>query len=79
MEINKKITKVIKKVFKKSKLKKDINKLSLKDIKEWDSLKHFHFLIEIEKEFNIRFDSNTFTKIKNIKEIISIIKKNAKH
>ena len=30
--------------------------------------------LEIEKEFNLKFDSNTFSKIKSIKDILREIK-----
>jgi len=69
-----KIHKVFKKVFPTSKIKKNINNLKFGDIKKWDSLGNLNLLLEIEKEFNIRFDTNTFSKIKSVKEIIREIK-----
>tara|TARA_B100000767_G_C19680763_1_gene499466 strand:- start:952 stop:1185 length:234 start_codon:yes stop_codon:yes gene_type:complete len=69
-----KIHKVFKKVFPTSKIKKNINSLKFGDIKKWDSLGNLNLLLEIEKEFNIRFDTNTFSKIKSVKDIIREIK-----
>ena len=69
-----KIHKVFKKVFPTSKIKRNINSLKFGDIKKWDSLGNLNLLLEIEKEFNIRFDTNTFSKIKSVKDIIREIK-----
>lgn len=76
MDIKKKIYRTLKKVFKKSKIKKNVEEIKLEQVKEWDSLKHFHLLLELEKEFNFRFSTDAFNKIKKIKDIILEIKKN---
>ena len=78
MEKNKKLINILKKLFKGSNLKKKIKEVKLKDLKGWDSLKHFHLLLEVEKKFNIRFSPETFNKIKNIKDIMNEITKNGK-
>tara|TARA_B100000767_G_C19427160_1_gene394408 strand:+ start:331 stop:564 length:234 start_codon:yes stop_codon:yes gene_type:complete len=70
----KKIQKVFKKVFPNSKIKKNINALKFGDIKKWDSLGNLNLLLEIEREFNIRFNTNTFSKIRSVKDIIKEIK-----
>ena len=70
----KKIQKVFKKVFPNSKIKKNINTLKFGDIKKWDSLGNLNLLLEIEREFNIRFNTNTFSKIRSVKDIIKEIK-----
>ena len=69
-----KIKKVFKKVFPNSKIKKNIYNLKFGDIKKWDSLGNLNLLLEIEKEFNTRFDTKTFSKIKSVKDIIKEIK-----
>ena len=69
----KKIEKVFKKVFPNSKIKK-ITTLKIGSIQKWDSLGNLNLLLEIEKEFNIKFDTNTFSKIKSVKDIIREIK-----
>ena len=70
----KKIQKVFKKVFPNSKINKNITSLKIGSIKKWDSLGNLNLLLEIEKEFNIKFDTNTFSKIKSVKDIIREIK-----
>ena len=72
--INKKIIKVLKTTFTKSKIPNKIDNLKLGDLKEWDSLGYFHLLLEIEKIFNCRFETKVFSEIKSIKDI----KKNLK-
>ena len=69
-----KIHKVFKKVFPTSKIKRNINSLKFGDIKKWDSLGNLNLLLEIEREFNIRFNTNTFSKIRSVKDIIKEIK-----
>ncbi len=75
MNRDKKLLKALKKVFPKLKNKNNLSKLKLEQIKEWDSLKHFHLLLEIEKEFNFRFSTDSFNKVKSIKDIIYEIQK----
>jgi len=73
---NEKIFDAIKKTFSKSKIPKNIDKLKIGDIKEWDSLGNFNLLLEIEKVFKIRIDTKSFNNIKSVKDIKSyLIKK----
>ena len=53
---------------------KSINSLKVGSFKEWDSLSHFNFLLQIEKDFKIRFNTNDFSSLKSIKEISKKIK-----
>ena len=73
-EINKKIFLSLKNNFSKSKIPKNINELKIGDLKEWDSLGNYNLLLEIEKNFKIRFKSTDLTKITSINQIISYIK-----
>ena len=78
MEIESKLEKILKKLFKKVNLKKkNFEKIKLDELKGWDSLKHFYFLLEVEKDFKIRFTPEKFAKIKSLKDVILEIK-NAK-
>jgi len=72
----KKIILALKKTFTKSKIPKNISKLKLGDLKEWDSLGNFHLILEIEKVFNCRFETKVFSEIKSIKDIKENLKKN---
>ena len=71
---NKKIENIIKKIFKINKVK-NFNNLKIGSLKNWDSLRNFNHLLEIEKEFKIKFSNADFTSIKSIKELKKILKK----
>ncbi len=43
------------------------------DIEDWDSLEHINLIIAIEQEFNIKFNMNEVTTMKNVGEMIDII------
>ena len=68
-EIEKKISSIIRKVFK---LKKKIksNNLDHKKIKKWDSLGHITLLIVLQEELKIKFDVSDQTKLTNLKSIL---------
>ena len=69
-----KIKKALKKAFPGSKIKKNIVNLKIGSLKKWDSLGNLNLILEIEKEFSLKFDSNTFSKIKSIQDILREIK-----
>ena len=71
---NKKIENIVKKIFKIKKVK-NLNNLKIGSLKNWDSLGNFNLLLEIEKEFKIKFSNTDFTFIKSIKELKEILKK----
>ncbi len=68
-KVDKKIHQALKKTFNKSKIPNKISNLKIGDIKEWDSLGNFNFLLEIERVFNCRFESKIFNEVKSIKEL----------
>lgn len=43
------------------------------DIEEWDSLEHINLLVAVEQEFNIKFNMNEVTNMKNVGEMVDII------
>tara|TARA_B100000886_G_C20302380_1_gene440246 strand:- start:315 stop:545 length:231 start_codon:yes stop_codon:yes gene_type:complete len=71
---NKKIVNIVKKIFKIKKVK-NVNNLKIGSLKNWDSLANFNLLLEIEKEFKIKFSNIDFSSIKSIKGLKKILKK----
>lgn len=45
------------------------------DIEEWDSLSHMQLIVEIEKEFDIKFTTNEIKSAKNVGEFIEFIER----
>lgn len=43
------------------------------DIDDWDSLEHINLLVAVEQEFNIKFNMNEVSNMKNVGEMIDII------
>ena len=39
----------------------------------WDSLKHIEIVVEVEKQFGIRFESDIITRIETVRELIECI------
>ena len=74
MNLEIKLSKVFKKIFKKSNIK------NLKRINEekWDSLLHVNLMLAIESEFNIKFKSEQIEYLNSFKSIHNIIKKELK-
>lgn len=46
---------------------------SAEDIEDWDSLMHIQLIVEIEKQFQIKFTTGEVTKLKNVGELITLI------
>jgi len=78
MDIDEKLKLVFVKVFKDKKITLN-NKMSAKDRKDWDSLKHIDLISSIENEFKISFSLNELSSMKNVGDIIKIIKKKIKN
>lgn len=45
------------------------------DIEDWDSFAQINLIIEIENEFNIKFDLEEINDLKSIKNILKVIEK----
>ena len=43
------------------------------DIEDWDSLEHINLVVAIENCFNIKFNMNEVTTMKNVGEMVDII------
>lgn len=75
--MNKKITR-LKNIFYKTISKKKISdnlflKLKIDQIKEWDSMQNMHFLLAIEKEFNLKFSFKEMNELNSIHKILKRI------
>ena len=66
--LNNNLKNTLQKIFKKKKIK-NFDSLKIGSFFEWDSLNHFNFLLQVEKDFKIRFKSKEFSTLKSIKEI----------
>lgn len=73
--MEKKVLSCFKKVFKNFKIPKDINKIKMENIKQWDSLGHINLLLEIEKKFKIKFSMKEISELKNMKKIVATLNK----
>jgi acyl carrier protein len=51
------------------------NNTSAKDIDGWDSLTHIRLIVSIEKKLNIRFSALEIYDLKNVGEMVELIKK----
>jgi acyl carrier protein len=49
-------------------------KMSAIDIEDWDSLAQINLIVAIEKEFEIKFTLEEVIKLKNIGEMLELIK-----
>ncbi len=47
---------------------------SAKDIDEWDSLMHINLIMAVEAEFAIKFSMDDISRMKNVGEMVDIIK-----
>lgn len=74
--IENKILKRIQSHFKKQ--IRNIKTKRIRDIKDWDSLKHINIILDVEKNFNIKFSLNEITNFKSVNEIIKSAKKKIK-
>lgn len=43
------------------------------DIEDWDSLEHINLVVAIENHFNMKFNMNEVTTMKNVGEMVEII------
>ena len=43
------------------------------DIEDWDSLEHINLVVAVEKEFDIKFNMNEVSTMKNVGEMVDII------
>lgn len=44
------------------------------DIEDWDSLEHVNLVVAMEKKFNLKFDMKAVGQLKNVGEMVDLIK-----
>jgi len=68
-----KLNKILKKIF--SKFKGNFtDKLTSKSIPQWDSLNHLNLIMEVSKQFKIKFEFNEIININSIGDLKKRIK-----
>jgi acyl carrier protein len=68
-----KLDKILKKIFSKFKGKFS-DKLTSKNIPQWDSLNHLNLIMEVSKQFKIKFEFNEIININSIGDLKKRIK-----
>lgn len=74
MEIKERVQNVFRDVFEDDEIE-ITDATTADDIEEWDSLTHIQLIVEIEKEFGIKFTTIETIKLKNVGELIGLIEK----
>lgn len=74
MEDLKKLQEIFRDVFDQDNLEITVETTS-NDIEDWDSFAQINLIIEIENEFNIKFNLEEVNDLKNIKNILKAIQK----
>ena len=72
--MEKKLESIFKKIFPKFKGKFN-DKVSPKNLKDWDSLNHLNLISAISKKFKINFEFQEIIEINNIGELKKMLKK----
>ena len=49
------------------------NETSAEDIEEWDSLEQVNLIVNMEKEFHIKFNLEEVNRLKNVGEMVDMI------
>jgi acyl carrier protein len=72
-ELEEKVYEIIKKVF--NLTDQNIDKKFLKEghIEAWDSLGHLNLLMELEREFNIKFSLDDIEKSRSFEDIVKLL------
>lgn len=77
MEIYERLNKVFRKVFDDKSISVDEH-TTANDIEDWDSLEHINLVAAVEREFKLRFSMKQVSGMKNVGEMVEIIKENGK-
>jgi len=55
--------------FKKLKINQKFEDCNMENTKGWDSVEHINFLLKIEKEYSMKFNTKDFFELNSIKSI----------
>jgi acyl carrier protein len=47
--------------------------LTADNVEDWDSLSHISLIVNIEKTFDVKFDTGTVMSLKNVGELVALI------
>ena len=72
-EIYERLNEIFRDVFDDTTIEVNANTTS-SDIEDWDSLEHINLIVAIENEFGMKFNMNEVTTMKNVGEMVEIIK-----
>lgn len=50
------------------------SQMTANDVEEWDSLSHIRLIVAVEKAFNIKFSAAEIGALKNVGDIVELIK-----
>ena len=71
---NIKLKKIFNKIISRKKISDDaFLKLKMDQIKEWDSMQNMHLLLEIERQFNLKFSFKEMNELNSISKILKKI------
>jgi len=72
-QIEERLLRTFNKTFKSSETSLDISRQSYS---EWDSMKHAELIIQLQKEFKLKFDIMSVLEIQNLKDFLPIVRSN---
>jgi len=72
-QIEERLLRTFNKTFKSFETSLDINRQAYS---EWDSMKHAELIIQLQKEFKIKFDIMSVLEIQNLKDFLPIVRSN---
>jgi len=72
-QIEERLLRTFNKTFKSFETSLDISRQAYS---EWDSMKHAELIIQLQKEFKIKFDIMSVLEIQNLKDFLPIVRSN---
>lgn len=72
-EIERRLTEIFREIFTEPTLKL-YNEMTADNVKRWDSLSHINMIFAVEKSFGIKFSIKDTRNLKNVGDLIRIVK-----